>query len=327
MSNRIYYIDTLRVFSIICVVLIHSTAYINTIYGPNSYVTILGNFGRFSVTLFIFLSGLCLSLKYINRPINYGKFVIHYLWKLVPFYIIWNFIYQFYYQGKLNISLSGLKVLFYGKAASHLYFVPVIIGLYLIFPLLWKLKNKASLILIASFVIQISTQILRYYALLFEIPIAKAARAFFPLYIGYFVLGIFCAINYSRVEAVVLKYSFVIVTATVISFSLNNLVPNDVTYQLYYLLSIPTMFIIFNKVSTPLFSNLAQVGYYIYLIHYLILDILVNYLKLSNVSPLLSSIFLTVLTYALSYFTFLLYLKFKTKIGYLFNLLINCAHF
>lgn len=312
-NNRIMYIDTIRVFAIFCIILIHSTAYMIDIYGNNTYVIILGNLGRFSVSLFIFLSGFCLALKYLEYSLNNTKFIIYSLWKLLPAYIIWNLIYQVHYQGSINFSLSGLKGIFYGNVAPHLYFVPVIIVLYLIFPLIWKHRSKMLVLVITAFVIQIGSQIARSYAFSLKMPIARESRAFFPLFIGYFVLGIFCAINFSKFEAIIHKYSFAIITATILSFGLNTIFPNDITYQLYYLLSIPTAFIIFRNVLNSLFSNLAFTGYYVFLIHHFILDYLVKIPRFALVPPILSSIILALLTYLLSYLISLLYLKFKAR--------------
>jgi len=314
MDKRIPYIDALRVFAIICVILIHSTAYMNEIYGTNFYVTILGNFGRFSVSFFIFLSGFCLSLKYLNHPIEkYGNFVIHHFWKLVPAYLIWNFVYQIHYQGSINLGLSGLKGIFYGNVASHLYFIPVILGSYLVFPIIWKHRSKILSLLIIAFVIQIGAQTAIYYAFSFKIPIAKDARAFFPLFIGYFVLGIFCAINFNKFGAIIHKYSFAFITITILSFILNSIIPNGITYNLYYLLSIPTVFIVFSKISNPFFSNIAMTGYYVFLMHHFVLDYLVKIPQFEFVPPLLSSIILALLTYLLSYVISLLYMKLKAR--------------
>jgi peptidoglycan/LPS O-acetylase OafA/YrhL len=313
MNKRIFYIDALRFFAIFCIILIHSTAYMNSIYGPSFYVATLGNFGRFSVSLFIFLSGFCLSLSYLARPIDNVNFFIHHFRKIVPAYLIWNFIYQIHYRGSINIGTSGLKALFYGNAASHLYFIPVILGLYLTFPFIWKHKNKMQLFLIIAFVIQISAQIARYYAFSIGMPIAKDARAFFPLFLGYFVLGIFCAINLSKVEAIIHKYQLAFIIATILSFGMNTIFPNNITYQLYYLLSIPTVFIVFHNVSNPFFSNLSKAGYYIFLMHHIILDYLVQIPQLKYVPPFFSSIILALLTYVLSYAISLFYLTLKAK--------------
>ena len=133
-NNRIVYIDAIRTFSIYFIILIHSTAYINDIYGSSIFVSLLGNFCRFSVTLFVFLSGLCLAMRYNEHELNINKYIIMNFAKIVPAYLIWSIIYKIYYVGSLDLSIPGLinllKSIIFGNAASHLYFVPVLIGLY-----------------------------------------------------------------------------------------------------------------------------------------------------------------------------------------------------
>jgi len=322
-KNRISYIDAIRVFSILCIILIHSTAYVNDIYGNTKSVIILGNFGRFSVSLFVFLSGFCLVLKYLTQPLNTKKFITDSLCKMLPAYFVWNLIYQVHYRGSISFNLLGLKGLLLGNFSSHLYFVPVLIGLYLIFPFIWKHKDKINYFLIAAFIIQIYSQVLRFKAFALEMLIAKDARAFFPLFIGYFVLGIFCAINFNKFEIILSKYSFIFILTVLLSFILNYIHPNEITYQLYYLLSIPAVFIIFKNISAPFYSKLAKPGYYIYLIHYLLLEYLSYYFQITIISPFILSILFTLVTYALSYSFSIIYIKFKILIIKIFHLPIN----
>ena len=313
-NNRIAYIDAIRDFSILCIIIIHSTAYVNKIYGSTELVTVLGNFSRFSVTLFIFLSGFCLSLNYLNKKLDIKKFFINSLLKIIPAYIVWNFIYQIYYTGSIHFNKSGLKEILLGSSGSHLYFVPVLIGLYLVFPLIWKFKDKIKYFLLFSFIIQIFSLMARFYALENNIPYAKEARAFFVLFIGFFVLGIFCAINFNRFKTYINKYYLIFIIISLFSLTLIIIIPNNITFQIYYLLTIPTIFIVFQKVSNPFFSRIAETGYYIYLMHYLILEYLVRIIHVAFMPYFIFALILSFLTFILSYFLSIIYIKIKTVI-------------
>ena len=311
MNKRITYIDAIRVFSILCIILIHSTGFVNYFSGSTTAVTILGDFGRFSVTLFIFLSGFSLALKYKNGELRVKEFFISSFFKLIPAYLIWNILYQVYDKGGLPLNISSLKDLILGSAAPHLYFVPVLIGLYVVFPFIWKFRDKILYFLTGAFIIQIISQIVRADALSAAVPIAKDARALFPLFLGYFVLGVFCAINFSKFESVVKKYGLLFIFGVGLAFILNIEYRSEVTYQLYYLTSIPVVFLLFRSVSDPVYSKFAQAGYYIYLMHYLVLEMLMK-IQFPEFIPLsLLSILLAIVTYGICYVVSIGYMNTK----------------
>jgi len=96
---------------------------------------------RFSVPLFVALSGYGLSQRYFKKPLRLGEFLAHRLWKLIPKYLFWCTMMILAVQlipswrsERPSPPLSLLLLL--GYADYHLYFVPMILQLYLLFPIL-----------------------------------------------------------------------------------------------------------------------------------------------------------------------------------------------
>ena len=99
---------------------------------------------RFCVPVFIFLSGFGLMLSYQKKDFKLLKFIKKRSFKTLPLYFLWS---AYYIALSILIKpwwkvLSGWsisQIIFNGRADYHLYFVPVIFKLYLVFALLKKL--------------------------------------------------------------------------------------------------------------------------------------------------------------------------------------------
>lgn len=116
---------------------------------------------RWSVPLFVALSGYGLSQRYAQKTLKLGKFLRHRLWKLIPKYLLWCTILILavklvpsWRSERPSPPLSLLLLL--GYADYHLYFVPMILQLYLLFPILrWLYQRSASLTLLLALLIQV----------------------------------------------------------------------------------------------------------------------------------------------------------------------------
>ena len=151
---------------------------------------------RFSVPFFVFLSGLALGSKYLDQKINFVEFFKRRVLKLLPLYFFWTGI--IYLITHLVSSWSGFsdsfplwQVIFWGKAEYHLYFVPMIFQLYLLFPIfLFFIRKKPYLFLAITFIFQL--------VLLWQFPRQIAwtdqeQYIFAGSWVFYFVLGIYFA--------------------------------------------------------------------------------------------------------------------------------------
>ncbi len=147
MTERNYAIDFIRLASIIGVVVIHtSTYYIDRTppFSFNFYILhAVNQVFRFAVPAFFGISGFLLALKYSNieSPLKFYKKRFSRI--LVP-YLIWTLFYFliiFPNPIKLVLSRIFLNDLITGDASYQLYFIPAIIVLYLLFPLIVYFKK------------------------------------------------------------------------------------------------------------------------------------------------------------------------------------------
>jgi Uncharacterized protein conserved in bacteria len=202
-------IDWVRMVSICGVVLIHSSS---LFVSRQSRVSILGvtpallcnQVTRFSVPVFFILSGLGLSLS--EKPLKLPDFWLHRLRRVGIPYILWTLFYylfdkQFTLKGLLSINglaASG-RLLLTGGAASHLWYIPVLLQLNLLYPALkWLMKRFPFLTLLSSFMISMFSTLMLYIPL----PITGWWRPhlwrLFPTWVFYFVLGM--ALTEKRIE-------------------------------------------------------------------------------------------------------------------------------
>lgn len=161
-KGRIFYLDVLRVIACLCVVMVHASAdYVKKDFGSANfwYANVLDSISRIGVPLFVMISGsLLLDENYNFTP----KKLIAHIVKMVIFFVFWSLLYSII-TNVINYSISNKKITFEAIKASflngnyHLWFCFMIVGLYLIVPILrlWvKIENKKYIeyFLILSFV-------------------------------------------------------------------------------------------------------------------------------------------------------------------------------
>lgn len=149
-NKRIYYIDVLRVIACLSVIMVHSSAnYVIKDFGSTNFWigNILDSISRICVPLFIMISGaLLLDEKYMYSK-EKNK---HHIKKMIIFFIFWSFLYCLIFQiiGQVLIEHKPIDIanvfLSFIQGHYHLWFVYLIIGLYLILPLLrlWVNANN-----------------------------------------------------------------------------------------------------------------------------------------------------------------------------------------
>lgn len=155
--------DLLRVISIFFVIAIHATGAAEVIFNQTkdffstSFLGVLLNqLSRFSVPVFLFLSGYGLSQKYKNNTtFPYREFYISRLYKIALPYIFWSFVFLFFRADGFRLPTGESnnvwfftqmetygKFLILGRADYHFYFFSIILQCYLLFPFLLKLRKK-----------------------------------------------------------------------------------------------------------------------------------------------------------------------------------------
>lgn len=209
MSNvRKYYLDFLRIFSCILIVMVHVSANQFEVVSPRTFDWQIMNFydclGILGVPLFVMISGALLLDSSHNLPTIK---LLKKAGKLAFLYFFWLGIYNFItYLGshasftfpsfKQEVLLNSLL----GKGIYHLWFLPMLIALYLIIPLLKPIvssKESCKYFLILYFIIALFfPTIFKYdfpYRTILMSIYEKTPFVMFTGYIGYFILGYYLA--------------------------------------------------------------------------------------------------------------------------------------
>lgn len=138
-DNRIIYFDYLRVFAIVAVVFLHvaasqwGTVNINSAnwHVFNAFDSIM----RWGVSAFVMISGALFLGKETKTKVLYKK----YIFRLLIAYFAWSIIYALII-GKAKSPLGFLLLVV--KGHYHLWFLPMIIGLYMCVPLIKPIVKK-----------------------------------------------------------------------------------------------------------------------------------------------------------------------------------------
>ena len=151
--KRLEALDFTRVIAMLAVVMIHVSS--TFIYNESGFMLLGMNLGsmlnqvtRFAVPLFILISGMSLGISAKGgSAVSFWKRRI--LKVGIP-YVVWFFIYDLYNHGLdvgayvkecLAAPRALLRALSMGQSASHLYFIIILIQLYLVYPLLKKVRK------------------------------------------------------------------------------------------------------------------------------------------------------------------------------------------
>ena len=158
-SNRIVYLDVLRVIACFSVIMVHSCAqyFVKDIGSFNFWVgNIFDGLARIGVPLFIMISGALMLDK--NYQFSTQKLIKHII-KMIAFFAFWSVFYCFMFKivGSIIIKHESIDIInIIGsliKGHYHLWFVYLIIGLYLIVPLLRLWVNDTNKKYVEYFII------------------------------------------------------------------------------------------------------------------------------------------------------------------------------
>lgn len=187
-------VNIFRAIAIIAVILIHFNSHPS--YHLNIY---LDQICRFAVPLFVALSGFSLAKKYLSQSLNIVDFYLRRVTKLLPWYLVFALLFHFWIGAYPDQPLW--KILLFGRADYHLYFVPMIFQFYLLFPLLFLLVKKFPLTVIF---LSLIWQVFFYLLIGFQTENPTNANRFwtdqqqyflFLSWFFYFLLGIYFALS------------------------------------------------------------------------------------------------------------------------------------
>lgn len=203
-STRTLYLDVLRFFACFLIIMVHTSAWgiakAPAIDGTLIFSMILNGISLAGVPMFMMISG----ALFLNpeKEITLKQLFLKYILRLVVIYYLWNGLYvlsSLLYNGfgDKEIVMICLKGLINGNGTYHLWFFPVIIGVYMLIPFLKKCfgedrKLSAYFIivfLVASVLLPFIFDIKVWgYATLKE-GFSKYYLSAFTGYTGFFVLG------------------------------------------------------------------------------------------------------------------------------------------
>ncbi|OLQ80564.1 hypothetical protein BIT28_15970 [Photobacterium proteolyticum] len=284
--NREYNIDSLRVVGILMVIILHSFAiYIVANYDYYNVdlkvSTSIAVFTRVAVPLFVMVSGryMMSCLSSISLKEFYQKRAKRILYPL----LFWSLVYSVYKLVFVAGSTleSNIMDFVMGVPYVHLWFLYMIFGLYLVTPILYKIKEKLSP---KGYVIFSIVSLL--IAPVFEMT-AKVQILQLFTYIGYFTMGDILKdfVVTNRVKNFsFLGYLIAMLTAvgfTVYFIDQRNDIAFNFSASTMYTTTVATicLYMFFNGLTgkESVLSKLSIYTMGVYCIHHLILDLLVNY--------------------------------------------------
>lgn len=304
-KTRIIYIDILRVVSVFSVILLHTSAsFVENLYANDTKIWWIGNIidssTRWCVPVLIMISGNLVLDNYKEEKIFI--FLSKRFSKILIPLIFWSFLYMLSYDDLVllpNISIFWIFIIkFYeGNVYIHLWYLYMLVGLYLVTPIIKGYVNNSSKSNIIYFLIIcfISNGIIGFLEKFTELK-TDFNLDFFHWSIGYYVLGFFLSNQYISKEIRNKLYIMGIIgliTTVYITYVLtknNNgvLVPHFYSYFApnIIFMSIGVFLIckntswkklLNNKLSiNRLVINLSNKSFGIYLVHLLILNMILS---------------------------------------------------
>jgi len=198
LKSRFFYFDLLRALAIFAVLILHNSADPAGQYGkiPNSDwlpAAFYNGLTRFCVPMFVLLSGALLLNP--GKDVSIKELFSKRLPRLVIPLVVWSIIYeafQFYTDagyGKFNL-IAALKTFYQGPLVFHLWFLYMMTGIYLIYPILNAFirsatKSQLQYFIAVWFIVNCVCGVI---STAFGLNIGVELYSFTG-YVGYFVLG------------------------------------------------------------------------------------------------------------------------------------------
>ena len=317
MTKRIIYIDYLRILSIFAVIIIHVSAenwYANTIDTNWIINNIINSIVCWAVSLFVVISG---SLHLNQKEITF-KTLVYKILRILLCLIIWHTIYYFWVNPEISIDnfLSCLKKLILGESYSHLWFLYLIIGLYIITPILNKLVkvlNKKELFYLLIFGFSL-TSLFPTLSVFTSFDFSRIIVPFrvlnFNVFIFYYLLGYYLSkykVHKPKLLLIISLFLLVVlgVVSGYISYNINipfTFANNNSVFTLFAVIAI---YAFFKKIKFKFNKKIIMISKLtlgIYLIHFLIEKILLkNGINAYIMNPILGNFFVSLLIFVISF--------------------------
>lgn len=313
-NTRVFYFDALRTIAILCVVLLHVTGHlgelmnynISTIFSYSGFFeTFTNNFFRIGVDLFLMLSGALL----LGKDYNFKDFLSRRLPRIVKPFIFWSVVFSSllilgsYFSSSINFvenfGVFDILGVFFNTlickapGSATYWFFWMMLGVYLIMPILNKWIKNSDLVELEYFLIIWIITVILDYSILIDYPVKLTD---FTTPIGLVVLGYYLRFTERTIFNNVKIALGLIVASSVLMFIYSYLVVDSAilfTFHRYSILPIIEVIGVFclfksskylnnpNDVVRKLVTSCAVCSYGIYLIHSQIIMIFRKILHLS----------------------------------------------
>lgn len=328
-KKRIIYIDLLRILASLSVIILHYSSQNWYGYDVKSARWLIYNgydaIFRFGVPVFVMISGSLFAVSSVRTDFSLKKLYTHNIARLAVIYIIWSSVYGIwdcYLNQTWNIGDIAIEII---TGRYHLWFVPMLIGIYMILPFLRLLFQKddqklTEYLLVLFFLFQIGKTTIMALRPVYgiEVLVKLMEPELACSYVGYFILGYYLnrfPIKESMKRGLyflgILSAIGVIGVSTFLSMRWG-----DPAYEIYDSFALPTciisaaLFVFFqSEVSKIHFSdtvsrvikNISLDTLGIYLIHILLIEIFEIFHITTNGFPALMGIpFLSVLNFLIA---------------------------
>ncbi len=340
-TSRIFYIDLLRVISMIAVVILHTaSAKINSIHigGVDWQVLIFFDSAtRWCVPIFVMISG----ILFLNpkKEITIANIYKKYIPRLLIILFAWNFLYAIFscfIEHSFSIQMFVSNFLL---GPVHMWFLYMIIGLYMLIPFLRRIASDEKLLkyfLILWFAFSTIINIAKILGLniINNIIEEKIYMSFVLGFSGYFLLGYYLSTKNYKSKYVILigiicfiinfigTYLLSIGHTTTNQALYANLSPNIIFMSIAVFVLCKNIYSKSDNINIKfksLINILSKYSLGIYVIHFWVLNALSMFnITVLSLPPVINVILISILVFTLSLFaTFIL-----SKIKYIKHLVI-----
>lgn len=321
-KKRIFYLDLVRAISLICIIWCHTN---NVTFDSYLLEKVKWFLGKCGVPLFFIISGYLAFPQ--NKPLK--QYFLSKINRVVIPFILWVMIYAVTEYISGNPIFLNHDIL--NEGSAHLWFIYIIVGLYLIVPVLDEFLRKVSKkVLVFYLLLCLATTVFPLIIFKLNIPynehnVLFTLNSFFG-YTGYFVLGFYIK-TYGH-ESLLFKKktilfclvsSFILIGVYFFVFNCQTVVVSDYKGLPILLYTIAVLAIL--KLASPyiersrmkgFFASLSLYSFGIYLSHMLVVRYLYPHIVIYDWMPdLLSTALLVAITIAICYGFVYLLSKFK----------------
>jgi surface polysaccharide O-acyltransferase-like enzyme len=326
-ENKLIWTNNLRVLATISVILLHVSGQILIQYGKVSeFVWWTGNLYdssvRFCVPIFVMLTGFLL----LPKSYEIGDFIKKRFLRIILPFLFWSIVYiVFTYNVKIspNQEMSTPEIIIWSLdllrsgTSPHLWYIYMIIGIYLITPIISKwVQNCSEKEILYFLIIWLIALILNQPVL--ERYITDIDVSYFSDFIGYLVLGYYLSVKtfkYSKSVVNIAAILLIVIGVCITIAGTYYLTNRDGKFNQYFYgyMTLNTLMVstgVFLVFKNSTFSKslkgidfISKYSYGVYLVHVLVLFFLSKLgIEFSFLNPILSIPLTTLLCLILSVF-------------------------